>query len=168
MYLYAIPVNINSLESAVAVKEERQKKLLAIVRERNVATQAELVSLLKKAGFTCTQVSVSRDIHELRLAKRDGLYAAPVDGAGEDGVPPPEVLKGQMRGFLKRVAVAGSHLIIVSTLSGTAMGVALYIDHSGWPGVVGTVAGDDTVFVAVSGRPARSRVLKNLKWLMEG
>jgi transcriptional regulator of arginine metabolism len=151
----------------MGVKEERQKKLLEIVRECNVATQAELVSLLKQAGFNCTQVSISRDIHELRLAKRDGLYAAPAEGAGDDGLPPPKVLKDQMSGFLKHVAAAGSHLVVVSTLSGTAMGVALYIDHSGWPGVVGTVAGDDTVFVAVSGRGAQARVLQQLQRLKE-
>ena len=152
----------------MGVKEARQKKLLSIVRERKVATQAELVSLLKQAGFTCTQVSVSRDIHELRLAKRDGLYAAPAEAAGEGDMPPPEVLQGQMSGFLKQVAVAGSHLIVATTLSGTAMGVALYIDHSGWAGVVGTVAGDDTVFVAVSGRRAQAHVLQKLKRLKEG
>lgn len=152
----------------MAVKEARQRKLLEIVRERKVATQAQLVSLLRRAGFTCTQVSVSRDIHELRLAKRDGLYAAPDEGVGESDLPPPEVLKGQMSGFMKQVAVAGSHIIVVSTLSGTANGVALYVDHSGWPGVVGTVAGDDTVFIAVSGRGVQAEVLQRLKRLKEG
>lgn len=149
----------------MGVKEERQAKLLEIVLERRVATQAELASLLRQAGFRCTQVSISRDIHALRLAKRDGMYAAQPEYIEHDGVPPPDVLKVQMSGFLRNVATAGANLVVIHTISGTAMGVALYIDHSGWPGVLGTVAGDDTVFVAVTGRHTQKRVVQRLNML---
>ena len=133
-------------------KAARQRALLDIIRSESLGTQADLVKKLRQKGFVCTQVSVSRDIRELGLSKKAGRYAVPSEP------PPPDVpaldvsqLSTNVSGFVRRITPVGDNLVVVNTMPGTAHSVGLLIDNLGWSDIAGTVAGDDTLFVAVLG-----------------
>ena len=132
-----------------ARKHHRQQTLLRLVGERELSTQGELVRALRSAGFRATQATVSRDIVELGLIKvpRDGMhvYAPPVEGSG-GGV---DRLRRFCEDYPVQAAVAGT-IVVLRSLPGTANALAAAIDAARFPHVVGTLAGDDTVFLAVA------------------
>jgi transcriptional regulator of arginine metabolism len=134
----------------------RRKLILEWIAARPIATQAELVGLLKKRGVSCTQASVSRDIAELGLVKSAGHYTLPP--APPDGPH----LDAQMARRIRRVRAAGDSLVVVQTHAGEASLVAIAIDNEAWPCVVGTVAGDDTVFIACDGSSDQRKTVKRL------
>ncbi len=141
----------------LARKHHRQQALLRLVQAQKLATQGELVRALKSAGFPATQATVSRDIVELGLVKvaRDGAhtYAAPTAVASGGGTE-------RLRRFCEDYLVEGNvaaNLVVLRSPPGTANALAIALDTSGLAEIVGTVAGDDTVFVATSTeRHARS------------
>lgn len=131
------------------MRSERLRTLLRILRERDAATQNELVEALRGEGYAVTQATVSRDLHELRAVKvRDGgevAYRFPEDvprlrGRRDD-------VTAELAEFAIEVREAGN-LVVVVTLPGHAPAVARAIDLGGIPSVRGTIAGDDTIFVA--------------------
>ena len=139
-----------------ARKQHRQQTLLRLVTEKRLATQQDVVRALRGAGFAATQATVSRDIVELGLVKvpRDGahIYAPPA------GVPASGGLE-RLRRFCEEYPVQGAvagNLVILKTPPGTANALAIALDTSGFSDVIGTIAGDDTVFVAAH-NPARAR-----------
>lgn len=146
-------------------KRERQRVLLSIIRNESIRTQSELVSHLKDRGISCTQVSVSRDIRELRLVKRSGRYTEPEDPMGESQMI--DELASSVTVFLREVTMVGENLIVVKTLPGTAHSVGSLLDHVDWEGLVGTVAGDDTIFIATRGREKGGKgIARKLQRLM--
>jgi transcriptional regulator of arginine metabolism len=147
-----------------APKHERQTRLLDIVRSQQVATQEELATRLQQAGVDCTQASVSRDIRELGLVKRGGIYAAP---QAATAVPDLDAFAAKIGIFLQQMTVVGEHLVVIHTLPGTAHSVGLYLDGMSWPGLVGTIAGDDTLFAAVADSRAGRRVVRALEEIRE-
>ncbi len=156
-------VTRNSRNASPSTKTKRQGRLLEIVRTRSVTTQTELAELLVKAGTNCTQVSISRDIRELGLVKRDGRYVMP---DAPEGAPDLDDLAGTVGGFIRAVELVGQNLVVVRTLPGTAHSVALLLDAVDWPGLAGSVAGDDTIFVAVQSSKVGGKVARNLRNLM--
>lgn len=131
------------------MRSERRKALLRILRETHAATQHQLVEALRSEGFDVTQATVSRDLHELRAVKvRDGddvAYRFPEDvprlrGRHDD-------VTDELADFAVDVTEAGN-LVVVLTLPGHASAVARAIDLAHVPAVRGTIAGDDTIFVA--------------------
>lgn len=131
------------------MKERRHNKILEIISERVVETQEELAGLLQAAGFRVTQATVSRDIRELRLMK------VPTDDGrqkyglmqGEAGKP-----EGRSSRILKDAIISidsALNLLVIKTNAGMAMAVAATIDAMHLPEMVGTLAGDDTVFCAI-------------------
>jgi transcriptional regulator of arginine metabolism len=123
-------------------KSARQAAILEAISSGGIATQNELVAALKKKGVAATQVSISRDIAELGLVKAGGVYkAATAESGGHD----PEL---PLRTFVRAVTPAGPNLAVVRCDTGTAPRVGLTLDGLALPGLVGTLAGDDTVFVA--------------------
>jgi transcriptional regulator of arginine metabolism len=128
----------------VSTVERRRRVILEIIAERRVETQEQLVAALAGRGLAASQASMSRDIAALRLVKIDGRWAAPA-------LVPPTADPNEERiaGRLLAVAPAGDHLLVLTTPPGEAQGVALALDRLAPAGVVGTVAGDDTIFVAV-------------------
>ena len=130
------------------MKRDRQQAILRLVRERSLSTQAEVAEALHGAGFEAVQTTVSRDIAELGLVKvraEDGrlVYAPP--GSQGHGAPPR--LGVAVRRFALSVEPAGS-LVVVRTSSGSASALAQGIDEAALPAVAGTIAGDNTIFVA--------------------
>lgn len=127
----------------------RHQKILEIISERPVATQQELAARLARGGFAATQSSVSRDIVKLGLTKLDGYYVAP-----EDAV--------QVEGPITSIDTAGDNIIVVKTEVGLAQPAALTIDRANINEIVGTVAGDDTILIAVRNAVAQRLAMKKI------
>lgn len=135
----------------------RREALVQILRRAAVRRQADLVQLLERAGHPATQSSVSRDLRELGVAKRGDRYVLPED-------PPPAAAGfAAVAGFVRGVRTAGECLTVVRTTAGAAQSVAIVLDRAGWPEVVGTISGDDTIFVATDGARAQRAVVSRLR-----
>jgi transcriptional regulator of arginine metabolism len=126
----------------------RQQAILRLVRDQAISTQAELVEALREEGHDVVQTTISRDVHELGLTKVRApsgrlVYAAP----GTDDVDRLRAIGVAMRRYATRVEHAGP-LVVVTTPSGYANALAQAIDEGGHPGIAGTIAGDNTIFLA--------------------
>jgi len=136
---------------------ERRNAILRILRGGVVRRQAELAQLLKKDGFEVTQSSVSRDLRELGVLKASGRY-----------LPPPDEIAhalgnfARLAAFVRAVKPAGPSVTVLRTTTGAAQSVAVAIDNADWPEVVGTISGDDTIFIATPDAAAQSRLLERL------
>jgi transcriptional regulator of arginine metabolism len=126
----------------------RRTQILNILRSEEVITQEALRRKLARRGLRVTQATVSRDIEELGLVKtREGYRPA---AEAEPPAPPQPTLAIILKEFLRDVRLA-SNLVVLKTHPGDAQPVAAALDAEQWPEVVGTVAGDDTIFVATPG-----------------
>jgi transcriptional regulator of arginine metabolism len=143
----------------LAAPGDRRDALKRIIRGGEVGRQAELVRLLRRAGYRVTQSSVSRDLRDLGVAKVRDRYVL-----AEDATAPAAELS-VVAGFVQAVTAAGPHLTVVRTTIGSAQSVALAIDRARWPEVVGTLSGDDTIFVATATPRAQRSVLDRLRSL---
>ncbi len=136
-------------------KSYRQGQILKLIRVEEIHTQDELARELKTLGIAATQVTLSRDIRELRLVKtREGYQR---DAAPKRAGPQFAMLAAE---FLHDVRCA-QNLVVLKTAPGHANSVAVALDNEEWPEVVGTIAGDDTILViapdsATANRCARS------------
>lgn len=150
------------MKEAAGRKQHRQRALLRLVRERQLATQADLVRALRGVAIRATQATVSRDIVELGLVKvaREGghVYAAPDAAGGADGEAR---LRRLCEDYPVEGAIAGT-LVVLRSLPGTANALAAALDACDFPEMVGTLAGDDTVFVAVAGERSAASLLNRL------
>ena len=136
---------------------KRRSIIREIVLSEAVGTQAQLVRLLKERGIKSTQASVSRDIVALGLVKVGGYYTVSKDPTAST------TLKKTLGGRIHQVRTAGDNLIVLVTDPGIAAIVALTLDRARWPFVAGTIAGDDTVFVACDGAAAQKKTMQSLK-----
>ena len=148
LYIYARLMVNYSRNGGESAKEKRQKALSALIQTESIGTQGELVARLNQSGFSCTQVSVSRDIRELGLVKRGGRYISTTPSILPENV---SNLSENISVFIRSVTIVGDNLIIIKTLPGTAHSVGLLVDNMSWSKVAGSVAGDDTVFLAILG-----------------
>lgn len=123
--------------------KERIDALRTIISAREVHKQEELVAALQAAGFSVTQSSVSRDLTEIGAQKINGVYSIDRD-------PTLAAILG--------ASAAGPHLLVLKTLIGAAQRVAYTIDAAGRPEIVGTVAGDDTIFIATTSAQAQQTI----------
>ncbi len=126
----------------------RHQAILRLVRDRAISTQAELVDALREEGHDVVQTTISRDVHELGLTKVRApsgrlVYAAP----GTDDADRIRAIGVAMRRYATRVEPAGP-LVVVTTPSGYASALAQAIDEGRHPGIAGTIAGDNTIFLA--------------------
>src|SRR5215212_9883818 len=151
------------------MKQLRQRAIRDLVSTRPVRTQQELATALRERGFRTTQATMSRDVAEIGLVKaaRDGTqaYALPKrllesETSGEDR------LRALLRDLPIELREAGL-LLVIRTLPGSAHAIAAALDRARWPEVAGSIAGDDTVFVALTDRPALRRVKARLQELGE-
>ena len=147
--------------------EQRERRLDAIselLGESPPARQRELLQALRARGFEVTQSSVSRDLRELGVRKTDGVYSLPAT-VGPGVAPGARKIEA---GLLLRIVPAGSNLLVLHTVLGGASRLGVAIDEAQWPEVAGTVAGDDTLFLAIVGARDRKRVEKRLQRFKQG
>ena len=135
-------------------KSERHNLILELVSDRPIRRQSELARELRNRGFDVTQASISRDLDELGIVKMNGQYAR-----AELGTPDSNLFG------VKALDPAGDNLIVVRCSSGLASAAAVRIDGEDIKGIVGTIAGDDTIFVAVADRHDQKIVMKNIRLL---
>ena len=124
---------------------DRRNAILRILRSGVVRRQSDLAQLLKRDGFEVTQSSVSRDLRELGVAKMGDRYVLPEMGAA------PKSDFSTLKQFVSARLTAGTNLTILKTTVGSAQSVAVAIDSARWPEVIGTISGDDTIFIATAG-----------------
>jgi len=151
-------------------KRYRQEQILKLIRARPIHTQEELAEKLRRLGIHATQVTLSRDLHDLRLAKTaDGYKELLVTAGATHGAlapAPPRLVERHLKRvageFLKDVRQA-QNILVLRTDPGNAQPLAIALDQEDWPEIVGTLAGDDTIMAvcpsAKHAADARSKLL---------
>ena len=131
------------------MKRERQNRILELIESREIATQEELVDILRNEGYSVTQATVSRDINELHLGKLTGaggkrkIAIAPVGDLHLTN----KYIRVLRDGFLSMDSA--QNILVVKTVPGMAMAVAASLDALRMKEVVGSIAGDDTIMMAI-------------------
>lgn len=134
------------------MKRRRQQEIINIIKRYEVETQEDLARYLKEAGYSVTQATVSRDIREMSLVKVPGVrvrqrYMTDADaGGGGSGLE--KWYAGVLQDGIVSMEQAGN-LLVIRTVSGMAMAVAAAVDAIQLHGIVGSIAGDDTIMCAV-------------------
>ena len=136
-------------------KEQRQTTILKLITANQIGRQEELAEILEKKGFSVTQSSVSRDLLELGIVKVGGFYALP------------QKPKSDMVFGLVSLEIAGESLVIAKCEAGLASACAVRIDSAQIEEIVGTIAGDDTIFIAVRGQKEQKTALKRVWEIFE-
>ena len=131
------------------MKRKRQQEILAVISRKRIATQQALAAEVSRNGIAATQASISRDIVEMGLTKANGYYTTP-----QTALP--------VEGPIGFIDTAGDNLIVIKTDIGQAQPVALTIDGANIAQIVGTLAGDDTIFVAVKNLAAQRLAIKKI------
>lgn len=154
--------------STRGTQDSRRKALKALLRRRRPRTQQDLVRALEEKGFAITQSSLSRDLMHLGARKVDGAYRL-VSGEEEDAeVGQAYPTLGELQPFVRSVRPAGPNLLVIATRPGLAQTVALALDSMSMPEVIGTIAGDDIVFVATPQRRAQRNLERRFEHIFEG
>jgi transcriptional regulator of arginine metabolism len=155
-------LRLATADGTVVNKAYRHEQILNVIRHHAVRTQDELSQELKALGVQVTQVTLSRDIREMGLVKGPRGYQEPMSIV-EATVEEPSAFGRAMVEYVRDVLIA-QNLVIIRTVRGTAAPVADAIDLEHWPEIVGTIAGEDTVFVATpdprKAQEIRDRLLK--------
>jgi transcriptional regulator of arginine metabolism len=136
---------------------------MELVKKEAVASQEELRLRLAKRGFRVNQATLSRDIHELGLAKTADGYALPRTQRAPETLLP--ALPRLLREFLLDVREA-QNLLVLKTTVGSAQPVAAALDSQGWAEVVGTIAGDDTILVISSDNKSAKTLATRLREML--
>jgi transcriptional regulator of arginine metabolism len=143
-----------------ADRRKRHLKILELISTRAIRTQEELAEALTAQGWEVTQSSVSRDITALRLVKVDGAYRRSPRGPSPADPDEQRIAEGVLT-----IESAGEALVVLHTPPGEANRVAVALDRLAWAEVIGTIAGDDTIFLAVKDSMAQRRVLREVRRL---
>ena len=130
-------------------KGERQEFLCSVIKNKKYSTQEEIVSEMIQMGWEVTQSSVSRDMNELGVVKKHGMYTIP---APMSEMPIPTF----------SIKESGNSLLVLKTSPGLAPSLALFLDGKAPAEIAGTIAGDDTVFVATNGKVSTKEATKIL------
>lgn len=130
-------------------KSSRQQKILSLIQAKPIGTQQELRTLLERTGVPATQSSVSRDLEELGVVKHHGHYTVP------------RLQNTPVRGLLA-LDPAGDNLIVARTEPGLASAAAVTIDGAAITEIVGTLAGEDTIFIAVPDAKSQRVAMKKV------
>lgn len=145
-------------------KDKRLETITRIVRARPVATQFELLDVLHRRGVAVNQATLSRDLAEVGIRKAGGRYVVPEFGDS----PAESAGASPLAAMVQRFTCCGPHMIVVRTHVGQAQAVAVAIDRADEPAFTGTLAGDDTIFVATRNRRTQTVALRRLRqWFGE-
>ena len=136
---------------------QRRDTIRRLLLRAPADTQQALVDALTSRGLHATQSSVSRDLKDIGAIKTARGYELP--GSEDDDK---DELSG-VAGFIRSVTPAGSHLTVVRTAVGAAQRVALALDRSNWPEMVGNIGGDDTVFVATNSAAGQKTLIARIE-----
>jgi transcriptional regulator of arginine metabolism len=140
-------------------KKARQARILETIGKRTIRSQEELSSFLAKEGVEVTQATLSRDIRALGLIKVRGNYQSP--GEIQSG-PSTDNLRRAFEQFVIRTGISGN-IVMIKTSPGNAHSIGAVLDAAQWPEVLGTVAGDDTVFVLLRNSRSGKKVLGRIR-----
>jgi transcriptional regulator of arginine metabolism len=137
---------------------DRRSAIVRLLASGGVRKQQDLVRLLHKEGYDATQSSISRDLREIGVLKASGRYI----------LPPQDVVRANgkfntLAQFVHQIRRAGPSLTVIKTSTGAAQSVAVAIDKAQWPEVVGTLSGDDTIFIATGSARAQSGIVNRLR-----
>lgn len=144
-------------------KAIRQKAILELLKQGPVASQESMQRELAKQGIRVGQATLSRDIHELGLAKTPGGYmVAQVENAAEPSLPP---ISRLAREFVLEVRAA-QNLLLIKTSVGSAQPVAAALDEKDWPESVGTIAGDDTILMVCRDKKSAQRLAQRFEGMI--
>ena len=144
------------------MKQKRQAKILSIIEQYDIETQDELLEKLAEAGFTTTQATISRDIREINLTK------VAVAGGRQKYTLGKSTNHESIESYRKVLSagilsmVPAENLIVIKTVSGMAMAVAAALDNVEINGLLGSIAGDDTIFLAVRSKDMTAAVMKTI------
>ena len=148
-------------------KSERQEAILQLVASHAIASQQELRRLLESRGWRVTQATLSRDLRELGLVRAptdDGVrYMRPEALGGDEGKPSLEALLPQLFDAVDGV----SELLVLHTLPGGAQPIAEAIDAQGWPEIIGTIGGENTILIVCRSSQARIELTQRLRTMAE-
>jgi len=163
LYNYSTDCIIITLEPLMISKNARHGRILEIVQRNPLKSQEQLSSILKQEGVEVTQSTLSRDIRELGLVKARGCYRI----SGQlPSAPPDDRLRRAFEQYVIRTGVSGN-IVMLRTSPGNAHSIAVVLDAAQWPEVLGTVAGDDTVFMLLRNGRLGKKVLGRIRELSE-
>jgi transcriptional regulator of arginine metabolism len=145
-------------------KAYRHGQILNLIRSQPIRTQEEMAQALGRLGARVTQVTLSRDIRELGLVKGPLGYREP-DRAAKTGELETSALQWVLKEFVRDVTTA-QNMVIIKTATGNAQPVGAAIDRQAWPEILGTIAGDDTVFAAAPDARAATKAKEKLLALL--
>ena len=145
------------------MKIKRHNEILELIKSREIGTQEELLDLLKKKGYDVTQATISRDIRELNLTKVNNGSRQKYAVIVKDEEFSDKYVRVLKEGFVSMLS--SGNLIVLKTVVGMAMAVATAIDALEMPEIIGCIAGDDTIFIAVSENNSTMDVMNKLKKL---
>lgn len=137
------------------MKSRRQREILSLIESQPFRTHGRLAEALAARGIAASQGTLSRDLRQLGVVKTAAGYAAPAQAQGEDAAR--AVLQQLVGQFLVRIETA-QNLVILCTEPGGANALAQGLDDANLPEIIGTLAGDDTIFVATADKGAARRV----------
>ncbi|MGN0569086.1 MAG: arginine repressor [Candidatus Fimenecus sp.] len=148
------------------MKKNRQELILSFIKNNNVSTQEEIISMLAENGYTVTQATISRDIKELKLikehyGKNETRYAVSESKDNDDN----------FRMIFARSALSvesAMNIVVVKCYAGTANAACIALDNMNMPGIVGTIAGDDTIFTVCKDINATDDVVHSIKSMLKG
>ena len=129
------------------MKEKRHAKIIEIITENTIETQDELIEKLRESGFRVTQATVSRDIRDLKLVKistEDHSYKYALSHREDMHV------SGKYRNIIRETVTRvdyANNIVVLRTYPGMAQAAAAAVDGMGWNEIVGSLAGDDSIFV---------------------
>ena len=150
-------------------KQARQRCILRLIQEKEIATQEQLTAELEKVGYRVSQSCLSKDLKEL------GLVKLPTEGGGFRYILPKESELRRVRNLLERGLLDfmvgfdyTRNLLVLKTTPGNAQGLAAALDASGWPEVMATIAGDDTILVISKTEEETQAVVERIKAIVGG
>lgn len=148
------------------MKDKRHKKILELIDNFNIETQDDLLNMLKDCGFNVTQATVSRDIKDLRLVKtidNTGKYKYTLDVNLSNGVT-----CNSLKGFSYSIKSIDSseNMVVIKTLSGMAQAVCANIDSMDVDNMLGTIAGDDTIFILMRDQESLNKFIAETRKLL--
>ncbi|MCR4757226.1 MAG: arginine repressor [Butyrivibrio sp.] len=149
------------------MKKNRHDKIIEIIAKNVVETQEQLAALLKEAGYDVTQATVSRDIRQMKLTKQvteDGKSKYVYSTADSD-VMQDKYVSVLKAGFLSMDLA--QNILVMKTVSGMAMALAAALDALNFPQIVGCIAGDDTIMIAIKTNEEAVEIMEEIQTLMD-